>query len=124
MVSSLPLTLAVGTLLGFLSGIGVGGGSLLVLWLTAVQNLPPETARSINLLFFLPAALISSFFRWRQGSLDPKDIFPAVAAGCVSAALFSWIGIWIHTDILKRLFGILLIVTGIRELFYKKKKAS
>ena len=124
MVDSLPVTLAVGILLGFLSGIGVGGGSLLVLWLTAVQNLPPETARSINLLFFLPAALISSFFRWRQGYLNLKILFPAVAAGCLSAALFSWIGTWIHTDILKRLFGILLIISGIRELLYKEKKAS
>lgn len=124
MVDSLPVTLAVGTLLGFLSGIGVGGGSLLVLWLTAVQNLPPETARSINLLFFLPAALISSFFRWRQGCLNLKILFPAVAAGCLSAALFSWIGTRIHTDILKRLFGILLIISGIRELLYKEKKAS
>ena len=124
MLNSLPLTLTVGTVLGFLSGIGVGGGSLLVLWLTAIQNLPPETARCINLLFFLPAALISSFFRWRQGSLDLKEIYPAVAAGCISAALFSWIGTWIHTDVLKRLFGILLIVTGIRELLYKEEKAS
>ena len=121
MLDSLPVILAVGTLLGFLSGIGVGGGSLLVLWLTAVQNLPPETARSINLLFFLPAALISSFFRWRQGSLDLKQIYPAIAAGCISAALFSWIGTRIHMDILKRLFGILLIITGIREVLYKKK---
>lgn len=124
MVNSIPLILAVGTLLGFLSGIGIGGGSLLILWLTAVQNLSPEAARSINLLFFLPAALISSFFRWRQGNLNLKEIFPAMAAGCVSAALFSWIGTTIHTDVLKRLFGILLIITGIRELFYKKKKAS
>lgn len=124
MVDSLPATLAVGTVLGFLSGIGVGGGSLLVLWLTAVQNQPPELARSINLLFFLPAALIASFFRWRQGTLNLKEIFPAVIAGCICAALFSWIGSMMDTDMLKKLFGILLIFTGIRELFYKKKKAS
>ena len=124
MVDSLPVVLAVGTVLGFLSGIGVGGGSLLVLWLTAVQNQPPELARSINLLFFLPAALIASFFRWRQGALNLKEIFPAVIAGCICAALFSWIGSMMDTDMLKKLFGILLIFTGIRELFYKKKKAS
>ena len=124
MLNSFPFMLAVGSILGFLSGIGVGGGSLLILWLTAIQNLPPEIARNINLLFFLPAALISSFFRWKQGCVKPKELSPAVVAGCISAALFSWIGTWIHTDILKRLFGILLIITGTRELFHKDKKAS
>ena len=124
MVDSLPAVLAVGTVLGFLSGLGVGGGSLLVLWLTAVLDQSPETARSINLLFFLPAALIACFFRWRQGSIDLKELFPAAAAGCLSAALFSWLGTMLDTGILKKLFGFLLIFTGIRELFYKKKKAS
>lgn len=113
--------LAVGTVLGFLAGIGVGGGSLLVLWLTAVMDLPPETARGINLLFFLPSALIASFFRWKQGTLPLKKIVPAVLAGCLSAILFSWIGTGLETQLLKKLFGGLLILAGLRELFYKKK---
>ena len=36
MLESLPVALIVGTLLGFLTGLGVGGGSLLILWLTLV----------------------------------------------------------------------------------------
>lgn len=124
MLDSFPLLLGVGTALGFLSGIGVGGGSLLVLWLTAVQNTPPETARSINLLFFLPAAVISTLFRWSQGSLDLKTLSSAVIAGCISAALFSWIGKMLDTELLRKAFGLLLIFTGIRELLYKKKRTS
>ena len=124
MLNSLPVVLAVGTVLGFLSAIGVGGGSLLILWLTGLQSMPPETARSVNLLFFLPAALISTVFRWHQGTLNLKAILPAVIAGCICAVLFSWIGSRVDTDILKKLFGILLVFTGLRELFYKKKKAS
>ena len=124
MLDSFPLLLGVGTALGFLSGIGVGGGSLLVLWLTAVQNTPPETARSINLLFFLPAAVISSLFRWRQGNLDLKTLSSAAIAGCISAALFSWIGKMLDTELLRKGFGLLLMFTGIRELLYKKKRTS
>lgn len=124
MLESLPVILAVGTVLGFLSGIGVGGGSLLVLWLTVIGNMPPETARTINLLFFLPAGLIASFFRWRQGSFKPKQILPAIIAGCIFAVLFSWLSSKLDTEILKKLFGGLLIVAGLRELFYKRKKAS
>ena len=119
MLGSFPVILTVGTVLGFLSGIGIGGGSLLVLWLTVVLGMDPQTARSINLLFFLPAALIACCFRWKQGSLDLKKVLPAAIAGCVAAAVFSLIGFHLDTRVLKKLFGILLIGTGIRELCYR-----
>ena len=123
MLDSLPFILILGTLLGFLSGIGVGGGSLLVLWLTLVMDIPAETARVINLLFFIPSALIACFFRWKHGALDIRAILPAIVSGCLSAALFSWIGNRMDTSLLKKLYGGLLILTGIRELFYKEKQA-
>jgi len=119
MVESLPFMLILGTVLGFLAGIGVGGGSLLMLWLTLVLDTPPVIARSINLLFFLPAALISCFFRWKQGALNIRTVLPAVLTGCVAAALFSWLGTRLDTDFMKKAFGGLLIITGLRELFYK-----
>ena len=79
------ISVLVGAVLGFLSGLGIGGGSLLILWLTLVQNESPGEARAINLLFFLPCALIAGVFRWRQGSLPVKKIMPAVLTGCAAA---------------------------------------
>ena len=61
-LESVPAAIVVGTLLGFLSGLGIGGGSLLVLWLTAVLSMEQRMAQGINLLFFLPAALVSCLF--------------------------------------------------------------
>lgn len=122
MLESLPICLLIGTLLGFLSGIGIGGGSLLILWLTVVLNVPHSVARSINLLFFIPSALIAAFFRWRQGALDLRKILPAVIAGCIAAGLFSWLSTILDAHILRKLFGALLLVTGVRELLYRPKK--
>ena len=122
MLESPVFLLLLSTLLGFLAGIGVGGGSLLVLWLTLVGNMPPETARGINLLFFIPSAVIACCFRWKQGSLDRKTVVPAVIGGCISAAAFSWIGTWMDTALLKKLFGGLLLLTGLREVLYRPKK--
>lgn len=121
MVTSLPVILVLGTCLGFLSGIGVGGGSLLILWLTLVLELPQETARGINLLFFLPAAAVACCFRWQQGILKFRTILPAVLSGCIGAVLFSWIGMMADISLLQKGFGILLLFTGLRELCYKKK---
>ena len=121
MLESFPVTLLAGTVLGFLTGLGVGGGSLLVLWLTAVLSMDTATARSINLLFFLPSALIACCFRWKQGCLKLSHVLPAAVAGCVSAALFSMLGASMDTALLRKLFGILLLATGVRELTYKNR---
>lgn len=124
MVESLPVSILMGTLLGFLSGIGVGGGSLLMLWLTLVLGMDHLPARNINLLFFIPSAIIACFFRWKQGKLDLKKILPAILLGCVNAALFSFLGKSIDITVLKKLFGALLLLTGIRELLYRPRKAK
>ena len=124
MLESLPVMIIIGSVLGFLSGLGVGGGSLLMLWLTLVLEMEHNVARSINLLFFIPSAVIASFFRWKQGSLDIKKVLPAIIAGCVSAACFSLLSKQLDVSLLKKLFGILLLLTGLRELFYNPKKPS
>ncbi len=124
MLESFPVALLVGAVLGFLSGLGIGGGSLLVLWLTWAIGTDAPQARLINLLFFIPAAICACFFRLRQGSLPLKKLWLPVLLGCVFAAVLSWVGSQLDTDILKKLFGGLLVVTGIRELFYKLRKPS
>ena len=111
----------VGTVLGFLTGLGIGGGSLLILWLTLYVNMDQIFARGINLLFFMPSALIACCFRWKQGTLALRKIFPAVISGAAAAALFSWIGLQLNADALKKGFGVLLILTGLRELCYTPK---
>lgn len=118
----MAVNILVGCLLGFLSGLGAGGGSLLILWLTIFAQMPQTEARTINLIFFLPSALIACLFRWRQGSLNIKKILPAIVAGSITAGLFTWFsGRW-DIGLLKKAFGVLLLITGARELLYKPKQ--
>lgn len=124
MLNTLPVTLIVSTVLGFLAGLGIGGGSLLILWLTAILGMDHSIARSINLLFFLPSAVISCVFRWKQGKLKIRHVLPAIISGCISAAIFAWLSGSIRLELLQKLFGVLLLVTGLRELFYRPRKAK
>ena len=112
-----------GTAFGFLAGLGVGGGSLLMLWLTAVLGMEHPQARTVNLLFFLPCALVSTLFRWKQGAIQIKTVLPAIIAGCLCAVFGTWLSRQIHLDLLKKLFGALLLITGIRELCYRPRNA-
>lgn len=121
MLERFPIAVITGAVLGFLAGLGIGGGSLLMLWLTAVLGYAQPIARGINLLFFLPAAGISSWFHLRQGALPWRAVIPAAISGCICAAAASWISCRADLELLKKLFGVLLIFTGLRELFYKGK---
>ena len=118
------MTLFLGTLLGFLSGLGIGGGSLLMLWLTLVLDMQQTAARTVNMLFFLPSAAVACCYRKKQGTLDVKKMLPAIAGGCIGALLGTWLGSALDTLWLKKGFGILLLITGIREVFWKPKKKA
>lgn len=119
---SLAIQILVGALLGLLSGLGVGGGSLLMLWLTLIQQVPQKEAGAVNLMFFLPAALISILFSKSRGTVSVKVLLPAIAGGCIGALLFSRLGEVLDTTLLRKGFGILLLFTGLRELFYRRKE--
>ena len=123
-LDSLPFCLFLGTALGFLGGLGVGGGSLLVLWLTEVLAMDQRMAQGINLLFFLPAALLSAWLHSRNGQVDKKVAWPAMAAGAAAAALCAWISAGLDLSLLRKLFGGLMTATGIRELYlcYRQRK--
>lgn len=123
MLASFPIAVFAGLVLGFLSGLGVGGGSLLILWLTAALSLEQRVAQGINLLFFLPAALLACLFHLKSKRLPWKTVLPAALAGSVTAALCAFLAGRVETGLLRKLFGALLLFTGLSELFRKPKKS-
>ena len=116
--------LVIGSILGFLAGMGVGGGSLLLLWLTQVIMMPQPHAKILNLLFYLPAALTATLFRGKANRIQPRVVVPALAAGCTAAIIFSLLSRFLNIELIRTLFGGLLILTGLREFFYRPRKAK
>lgn len=92
-----------------------------MIWLTVVIGIEYPQARIINLLFFIPCALISTLFHWKQGFLQIRTVFPAVLTGIIFAILAAYLSRQIDLVLLKKLFGALLIITGLRELFYRPR---
>ena len=113
--------LLIGAVLGFLSGLGVGGGSLLLLWLTLVMGMDQPTARVMNLLFFLPCALVATAFRRKQSKPNWRLALPAIAAGLLGALAGNYLGPVLNKDLLKKALGILFLATGLRELRWKQR---
>ncbi|MDO4286619.1 MAG: sulfite exporter TauE/SafE family protein [Eubacteriales bacterium] len=116
------ISFVVGAVTGVLSGFGIGGGSLLILWLTMMEHVAQYTAAGINLLYFLccaPAALVSHI---RHHLVDKQVTLWCTIAGCITSPLASLAAGAIPMDWLRRFFGILLLILGIKELFAKKSK--
>jgi uncharacterized membrane protein YfcA len=116
------ISVLVGTVLGFLAGLGVGGGSLLILWLIFIEGVPQEIARNINLLFFLPAAAVSRLLQRDKGRVRTRDILPGILSGCLAAGIAAFLAQGMELALLKKLFGGLLIIIGLREVFYRPGK--
>ena len=114
----------VGGLTGVLSGFGVGGGSLLLVYLTGVAGMEQRLAQGINLLYFLPAAAAALPRHAQNGYLNKKAIFPAVLAGLVCAGVAAWAATRIETELLKKLFGGFLFFIGIKELLGVRKEGA
>lgn len=70
-----------GAVTGVLSGFGIGGGTLLLIYLTAFAGLEQTLAQGINLLYFLPAAATALPSHFKNGYIDKKAAIPAIIAG-------------------------------------------
>ena len=110
-----------GVLSGAAGALGIGGGGVLMIYLLMFADVGQKQAQGINLLFFLPSAMIACYLRWKQGAVTLRKVLPAIFTGCAAAAVFSLISTRMDLDILKKLFGVLLLATGIRELCYRPK---
>lgn len=109
-----------GAATGVLSGFGVGGGSLLLIYMTSFAGVPQTLAQGVNLLYFLPTAATALPAHLKNGYVEKKALVPAIAAGLMCSALTAWAATALDVDILRRCFGGFLILIGLRELFRKE----
>lgn len=111
------LAAAVGLAAGVLSGCGVGGGSLLLLYLTLAAGMEQYQAAGVNLLYFLACAPAALHAHRKHRLLEPQAVRWCILAGIPAAAAASLLASAVPTGLLRRLFGVLLLVLGLREVF-------
>ena len=115
-----------GLVCGVLSGFGIGGGSLLMVWLTAVLTMEQKTAQGVNLLYFLPCAVCALIFHIKNRRIVWRAVIPAALAGAAAAAAGAVCAQQVDAQLLRKLFGGFLILVGLSEVFgkgLKKEKA-
>ncbi len=108
-----------------LSGMGIGSGGFLVIYLSLAEQTPQLTAQGINLLFFLFSSAASLFLHMRKRKLLGSVILTMSAMGILGSPLGSLAAAALPSDALRKLFGGMLIVSGLlslRKSLAKSKK--
>ena len=103
---------AIGFFSGIISGMGIGGGTILIPALLFLTEVNQQQAQGVNLIYFIPTAVVALITHRKNGTLDLKTAKPL-------ALLF--LAVSLESEILKKLFGGFLLLMGLSEIFKKKK---
>lgn len=106
---------------GIISGMGIGGGTILIPSLTIFFKTPQHIAQSVNLLSFIPTAIVAIVSHIRQGNIEKKITFKLILCGILGAIIGSYFAVRLPGNTLRRLFGGFLLVMGIYEVCCKGK---
>ncbi|MDR0919703.1 MAG: sulfite exporter TauE/SafE family protein [Oscillospiraceae bacterium] len=108
-------------LTGIMASLGLGGGMVLIIYLTLFDNFSQISAQGINLVFFIPIAVLSLIFHTKNKLVDWKIIIPIIIIGAIGAVIGSFFASVIDTTVLSKLFGGFVLIIGFKELFSKSK---
>lgn len=109
-------------LAGIFASMGLGGGMVLIVYLTVFAGFSQIAAQGINLVFFIPIAIISLIFHTKNGLVEWKKAVPAVLWGTAAVVISAWLATQVGQSLLSKAFGIFLILMGLKELFFKSEK--
>ncbi len=107
----------IGFLSGIISGMGIGGGAILIPALTIFQGIGQRVAQGINLAYFIPTAVIAVIVHIKNKRIKFKPVVIMALCGIPGAILGSMYAQMAGDGILRRMFGGFLLLVGIYEIY-------
>ncbi len=107
-------------IIAVLSGLGVGSGGLFVIWLTLAEGVGQIEAQGLNLLFFLFSSGSSLIYHIARRKILWGAVLFLSVTGILGSLFGSYIAGFISAALMKKLFGGMLVITGLFSLFGKK----
>ncbi|MDR0915604.1 MAG: sulfite exporter TauE/SafE family protein [Oscillospiraceae bacterium] len=116
------LACAAGLATGVVSAWGVGGGTLLVLYMAAFTKLEQQTAQGINLIYFIPVAVAALVTHIKNKLIVWRAVIPAIIAGLPTSIGLALVATRLESDVVRKIFGGFVLAVGLFELFCKNKE--
>ena len=112
----IALYIVFGIIGGILGGMGMGGGTLLIPLLTIFLAVEQKVAQGINLLAFLPMAIVALIIHFKNKMVETKGILWIIIPGVISSVGFAFLASTLDNEILRTLFGSYLILIAVYEI--------
>lgn len=120
------LLILFGAIGGVLGGMGMGGGTLLIPLLTIFLKLDQHLVQGINLLVFLPMAIVALIFHFKNKLVEFKKTWVLMIVGAITSVGGAILSLNIKAKNLKIYFAIFLICLGVFQFLslfiFKNKK--
>ena len=122
-VTTIMGLLAIGLVAGILSStVGIGGGIIIVPGLVLVLAVSQKVAQGTSLALMLPPiGILAVVNYWKAGYVD----FKVAGIICVTFLLGSYLGskvaIGLPENVIKKIFGVFLLILAVKYLFLDKK---
>lgn len=106
-----------GIISGVISGTGMGGGTILILILSIFIGINQHLAQGTNLIFFIPTSIVSIILTSKDRLINWKIGLSVAIFGVIGAILGAKISTYMDVKVLRKCFGIFLIIIVIYEVY-------
>lgn len=113
------IAIIIGFVSGIIGGMGIGGGAILIPAFIIFLNIDQHIIQSVNLIYFIPTAIIALIIHNKNKFINIKITFDIVIFGLLGSVIGAYLSLSMPSNILKKLFGIFLFFMGIYEFFRK-----
>ena len=105
---------------GGISGMGMGGGTVLIPALVFIAGISQREAQVFNLLYFIPTAVAALIAHIKNRNIKWRILPGLLTLGVVGAIIGASVALYIDETVLRRCFAVFLAFIGLIEVFRKK----
>lgn len=116
------LKILVGLISGIISGTGMGGGTILILFLSIFLGFNQHIAQATNLVFFIPTSIAAIIVNIKEKNINWKIAIWITISGIIGAVIGAIISGKMQVDKLRKYFGFFLAIIAIHEIYSIVKK--
>ncbi len=124
---SIVWIITAGFFAGIISGMGIGGGAILIPALAFFLHTAQKNAQCINLMYFIPTAAMAVIVHIKNKNIEIKPVLPMLIFAAAGAVIGGLIAVKLDSALLKKMFGVFLAALAVREIyliFAEKKEKS
>ena len=120
-ITHLIILIVIGIISGLLAGVfGIGGAIIVIPALVFILGLSQHDAQGTSLAFMLPpVGILATWNYWKAGHVDWKIALVLSATFVVGAYFGSQFSVNISDRMLRRVFGVLMLLMAVKMIFSK-----